>query len=375
MANEAKKEEKKEREVRKLIDAKIEEYGMTKKTLYSVFGIMGCLLLTIVMSITGMGFNPAVFMTWNYWVGMIIQFGIAIFSMITGQQIGDDTQRNRPDGQYRKELGYYRTQYNRIDTNGIFEYFEAWLETYKERKLQKKIIDTLRDFGIAQVEVLDLDFNDLPELVRPFCKDWTETPFYEKYYNPKTEKSETKFLSLTKDQIDAVTKIKQGYIKIPSVSSSYFMNALKGTSVDEWERAAKADKKKGGQLANGYTYRIFMMLILSLASNGIMTSPYADNGAVALNIATRIFVLVTSVIWGIFLGFKSVELDMTFLAYKTYIIKMYADEYANGKFKPETIEEKAERELREYEEQAKKKESEAITPTIVPDDVMMLPNK
>lgn len=375
MANEAKKEEKKEREVRKLIDAKIEEYGMTKKTLYSVFGIMGCLLLTIVMSITGMGFNPAVFMTWNYWVGMIIQFGIAIFSMITGQQIGDDTQRNRPDGQYRKELGYYRTQYNRIDANGIFEYFEAWLETYKERKLQKKIIDTLRDFGIAQVEVLDLDFNDLPELVRPFSKDWSETPFYEKYYNPKTEKSETKFLSLTKDQIDAVTKIKQGYVKIPSVSSSYFMNALKGTSVDEWERAAKADKKKGGQLANGYTYRIFMMLILSLASNGIITSPYADGGAVALNIATRIFVLVTSVIWGIFLGFKSVELDMTFLAYKTYIIKMYADEYANGKFKPETIEEKAERELREYEEQAKKKESETITPTIAPDDVIMLPHK
>ena len=85
--------------------------------------------------------------------------------------------------------------------------------------------------------------------------------------------------------------------------------------------------------------------------------------------------MVTSVIWGIFLGFKSVELDITFLAYKTYIIKMYADEYKDGKFKPETIEEKAERELREYEEQVKKKESETITPTIVPDDVMMLPNK
>jgi len=365
MANEAKKEEKKNRDLKKLIEGKIDEYGMTKKTLYSVFGILGCLLLTIVMSITGMGFNPDVFMTWNYWVGMIIQAGISIFSMVTGRQIGDDTQRNRPDGQYRKELHQYKEQYDRINEKNIFDYFEDWLETYRERKLQKKIRATLKDFGIKQMEVLDLDFEDLPNLAHPFVKDWTGTPFYEKYYDPKKGESKTMFISLTDVQLEALRKIMEGYVRIPNVSSSYFMNALKGTSVDEWERAAKADRKKGGQLASGYTYRIFMMVVMSLISNGLMSVPYEDQATMWLNIATRIFVLITSTVWGIYLGFKVVEMDIVFLAFKTQIIKQYGDEYERGTFRPETVKEQAEREVREYEEEQKKARESVIDPEVV----------
>lgn len=360
MQNEQKQEEKKAKSVRAIIDGKIDEYGLTKKTFYSALGIFGCLVLTIVMSITGMGFDPSVFATWNYWTGMIIQFGIAIFAMITGRQIGDDTQRNRPDSQFRKELGYYRAEYNKITDSKIFEFFEGWLEFYRERKLEKKVIETLRDFGIKQVQVLDLDIQDLPNLKNPYRKDWSGTPFYEKYYDKKKGKSETFFKSLTENQIEALRQIMQGAVKVSKVSSSYFMNALKGTSVDEWERAASSDKKKGAKLASGYSYRLFMMLVLSLTVNGIIAVPYESAGEVALNIAMRIFVLITSTIWGIYLGFKVVEMDIVFLAYKTYILKMYNDEMARGVYKTETIEEQAEREVEEFEEE-QRKAAESVT--------------
>ena len=364
MANEQKKEEKKRQSIKALIDGKMDEYGMTKKTIYSVVGILGCLLLTIVMSCTGVGFNPAVIATWNYWVGMIIQFGISIYSMITGSQIGDDMQRNAPNGQFRRELSNYKKNYDRIDFLKIFEFFDKWLSLFREKKLHKKVIETIRDFGIKQPEVLDLDFDELDNLRHPYRKNWAGTPYEEKYYNPKKGKSETSFKSLTETQLDAVKAIMNGAVKVSYVSPSYFLNALKGTSTDEWERASQADKKKGQKLASGYTYRVGMMLVLSLASNGLTTVPYEEAGAVALNIATRIFILISSTIWGIYLGFKMVDMDIIFLGYKAEILKLYADEYERGTFKPESIEEEAEREVMEYEEEQKKAMESVVEPEV-----------
>lgn len=365
MSNESKKEDRLKKGVKAIIEDKMDVYGVTKKTVYSIVGILVCLVLTVVMSITGMGFDPAVFLTWNYWTRMIIQFGISIFAMITGRQIGDDTQKNKPDGQFRRELSKYKDCYDAIDVGGIFDYFEGWLEFYKARKLEKKTKEAIRDFGIKQPEVLDLDIEDLPNLAHPFRKDWTGTPYYEKYLDPETGKSQTTFKSLSEEQIEVVRQIMCGAVKVSDVSPSYFMNALKGTAVDEWERAAKSDKKKGAKLASGYTYRIFGMLIISLVANGLIPQPYDTAESVALNIATRIFVLITSMIWGIYLGFKVVEMDIIFLSYKTYVLKLYKDEYDRGTYKPSTIEQQAETELAEYEEEQRKAVESVVEPETV----------
>lgn len=343
-------EEARKKGVRALVEGKLEQYGATKRTMYSIIGILGCLLLTVVMSITGLGFDSSAFMTWDYWTGMIIQFGIAIFAMITGEQMGDDTQRNKPNSQFRRELDHYRKERERIDSLSIFDHFEAWLSWYRYRKLQKKIRDTIHEFAIKQDEVLNLDLTDVDKLAEPYEKDWTGTPYYDKYLNPRTGKSVTRFLSLSDDQREALKAVLSGAVKMPEVSSSYFMNALKGTSVDEWERASKADGKKGQKLASGYSYRMVSMLLVSLVINGLMPMPYESASAVALNIATRMFVLVSSAVWGIFLGFKIVEMDIVFLSYKTYILKLYCDEYESKKFSPYTVEEQADREYKAYEE-------------------------
>lgn len=366
-------EDKRKKDLKAIIEGKMDEYGMTKKTVYSVLGILGCLALTIVMSITGIGFNPDVFLTWNYWVAMIIQFAIAIFAMITGRQIGDDTKRNKPDGQFRRELTNYSRQYKKIEGGGIFEFFEDWLDWYRERKIRRKIIVTLHDFGIKQKEVLDLDYSDLDNLLHPFVKDWTGTPYEEKYYNKEKNESKTTFLSLTETQVEALKKIMEGYVTVPDVSASYFMDALKGTSVDEWDRAAKSGKKKGAKLANGYTYRIFIILVSSLVTNGLISVPYENASDVALNIAMRIFILVTSMIWGIYLGMKIVDMDTVFLTYKTYVLKKYCDEYESGKFKPESIEQKAAKEYNKYQEEERKARESVMTPELIDDDDVGVP--
>lgn len=363
MNNEERKEEKKRKGVKELVDGKMDEYGVTKRSIYSIIGITGCLALTLVWSIVGTNFDPAVFASWGYWVAIIIQFAISIFSMVTGRQIGDDVGRNNKNGQYKIELKEYENQYNHIDKINMFEHFEPWLvSSYRERKVEEKIKEALRDFGIKQPEVLDLDWEDIEKLNKPFRKSWLGTPFEGKYPN-----NETIFLSLDEEQIQALKAIKKGAIKVPYVSASYFMNALKGTSVDEWDRAAKSDKKKGAKLASGYSYRIVLMLVISVALNGIVPVPYEEMAAasVAINIAQRVFTLISSTIWGFYLGMKVVDMDIIFLAYKTLVLKTYVSECESGAYKPESIAEKAKRQYNEYEEEKKKAADSVVTPEVM----------
>lgn len=362
-------QEKKNKGVAAIINGKMDAYGITKKTLYSILGIVGCLFLTVVMSITGLGFDPSVFATWNYWTGMIIQFAIAIFSMITGRKIGDDRSRNSKEGQYRKELGYYRAEYNKAIDLKLEVHFQDWLNVYREKKTKDNIRNAMIEYSIQQPEVLDLDFTELDKLEKPYLKVWDDTPFYDKYYNEKKGKAETKFMSLNKEQIKAVKAIKGGAVAASYVSASYFLNALKGTSIDEWENAAKSNNKKGGIITLGYSFRLIMMLLLSLLANGLTTVPYESAGGVMLNIAIRIFVLVSSTIWGIYLGFEVVDMDTVLLAYKTLMIKQCVDEYNSGMFKPESVEEKAEK---EYDE-AKAKEQEAINSVVSAEPINSVP--
>jgi hypothetical protein len=61
-------------------------------------------------------------------------------------------------------------------------------------------------------------------------------------------------------------------------------------------------------------------------------------------------------------------MDITFLSFKSFVLKLYANEYESGQFKPETIEEEAERELAEYEAEKEKAAESVVEPEIVPSE-------
>jgi len=364
------KTKQQKKDLRALVDGKMDDYGVTKKTVYSVLGLLGCLFLVIVLSITGANFDPAVFLTWDYWVMLIIDYAIAIFSMITGRQMGDDMNRNSPEKQYRRELRNYSIQYKRIEDGRMEAHFPTWLGIRRDKKRVDKIHDILKDWHIFQFEVLDLDVSELGNLKNPYKKEWKGTPYYEKYLheelNPDTNEKETVsrtyFKTMSKDQIEVIKAILEGKITVSDVSSSYFLNALKGMSTDEWERAAKAEKKKSTFLTSGYMYRLISMFALSIVLNGIAPSPYGSSAStIWLNIARRVFVMVMSTTWGIYLGMKVVDMDCVFLCFKTLILTEYANDVDSGEFKFKTEEEIA-KEQYERKRAEDKKAAEAVVP-------------
>lgn len=342
----------KENKVEKSIEkGKLSKYKLTRKSWYSLASIFVAFLLIVVLSLTSAVYDPKKLTTVAYWVNVALSSAICIFGMISGQKIGDDMSRNDDLGQFRRSLKKYSESYENIEKKSILNYFEDWLDLYRQKRIKKKIARTLRDASVYQLEVLDLDLNELSNLKTPYRKDWTDTYFYDKYYKEKTGKSETIFLSYTDEQIEVIRECKTGHVTLSPLPASFFLDALSTSEKDMWESSAHAGQKKNAYMASGYAYRILSLVAVSMVFAGLGPDLYDEYNAasIAINLISRIFSLVTAVVWGMYLGIQLVKIDVSYVEFKISILTLYYDEFVNQEYVPESIEERAKKEYEEYE--------------------------
>ena len=325
---------------------KFEKYGLTRKSFYSIIRVLACILLIVIVSIAHVGFNKEFYKNIDYWINLTILCGLAIFGMFTGEQMGDDINRNNPKGRFRRSLGKYSAQYEKVDQKKLFSYFEDWLDFYRDRKLKKKIKDILKENGIHQLEVLDLDLSELSNLSKPFKKDWKGTENEKKYYNAKKNESITYFMSYDEEQIELIKFCKKGKVKVSKLPSSFFTDALNVYEKDMWESAAHSQAKKNAYLSLNTTYKLFGLLAFSFLMAGL--EPLADGDTTAQEVLyslfSKLFTLITSIIWGMYIGMELVKIDTTYLDYKIRMLSLYEEEYDLKIFNPKSIEQKAEEE-------------------------------
>ena len=322
---------------------KLEKYGITKKSIYSFVSVLACLVLIVAVSIAQVGFNKEFYKDVNYWINLAILAALSIFGMLTGQQIGDDVNRNNPKGRFRNSLSKYSTKYNDVDNKKLFSYFEDWLEFFRERKLQKKIKDILRENGVHQLEVLDLDVLELDNLKQSWKKDWTGTNKYDKYYNEEKDESITYFMSYSEEQIQLIKDCLRGKVKVSKLPSSFFTDAINAYEKDMWESAAHSNAKKNAYLSLNTTYKLVGLIAFSFIMSGLEPAMDGDASAqqIFLSLASRLFTLATSIVWGMYIGMELVKIDNAYLDYKVRMLSLYEEEYDLGIFKPMTIEERA----------------------------------
>lgn len=315
------------------LDNKLNKYGVTKKTAYSIGGMLICVFLIIVLSITQAQFDTSLISTIGFWIDFIILAGLCIYGMISGQQTGDDVSRNNPKGLFRSSLKKFETIFGKIDNLMLFAYFDEWIEWYRERKLKKKIEAILKDNGIHQMEVLKLDLSELDQLTMPYKKEW-----------PDGEKT-TYFLTYTEEQIEIIKYCKAGNVKVSKLPRAFFVDAFYHSEKDMWESAAKSNQKKSAFLSINYIYRIVALLVLSIISAGLVPGGIegAGQAAVWLSLAKRIFCVTTAFFWGIFIGFEMVKIDVSYLDFKTDVLNLYYQECELSVYVPNTLEEKAKR--------------------------------
>ena len=330
MAEVEKKTEKNNKINKAFLDNKLNKYGVTKKSFYALGSLAICILLIVVLSITQARFNTDALTTPDFWIDFVILAGLCIYGMISGQQTGDDMARNNPDGVYRTSLGKYGTTFNKIDILMLFAYFDEWIDFYRERKLKKKIEGILKDAGIHQLSVLELDLTELDELNKPFKKTWN---------NGK----ETYFMTYTEEQIELIKYCKGGNIKVSKLPRSFFLDAFYQSEKDMWESAAQSSKKKSTYLSLSYMYRIVFLFSISILSAGLEPGQNGEEGAATiwLSLVKRLFCVTTAFVWGIYIGFEMVKIDVTYLDFKTDVLNQYYQECELKIFVPDTLEEQA----------------------------------
>jgi len=313
------------------IDNKLNKYGITKKTFYSVGGIFICIFFIIVLSITQARFDTSLIATVAFWLDFVILSGLCIYGMISGQQTGDDVARNNPNGAFRTSLKKFGNSFSKLDSLMLFAYFDEWLELYREKKIRKKTEAILKDFGIHQMEVLKLDLSEVDLLTKPFKKSWN------------SGEKDTYFLTYTPEQIAVIKECLTGKIKVSKLPRTFFIDAFYHSEKDMWESAARSSRKKSAFLGINYTYRIIALLALSILSAGLVPgmADGAGQAEVWLSLAKRIFCVVSAFLWGIFIGFEMVKIDISYLDFKTDILNLYYQEYELKIYIPNTIEEKA----------------------------------
>lgn len=331
-------EENKEKINKAVLANKLNKYGATKKTMYSLLGMTVCMMLIIVLSITQAGFDINAIKTMAFWIEFIILTGLCIYGMLSGQQTGDDVARNNPNGAFRASLKKFTQVFNLIDGLMLFAFFDGWLDFYRDRKIQKKTEAILKDNGIHQMEVLKLDLSELDNLTSPFKKEWEDG-------------SITYFLTYTLEQIDVIKFCLSGKVKVSKLPRTFFVNAFYNSEKDMWESAAKSNKKKTAYLGTSYVFRIASLLVISIISAGLIPGNMegAGQAAVWLSLAKRVFCIITAFIWGIFIGFEVVKIDMSYMDFKTDVLNQYYQEYKLGVYKPDSLEEKAKKDYEEAE--------------------------
>lgn len=345
-----------------MLKNKLEKYGVTKKSIYSIASVLAITILIVILSVFQAGFDSQFWKDVDYWINLAILIAISIFGMMTGQQIGDDTSRNNPEGRFRRSLMKYSTQFENVDGKKLFSYFEDWLELYREKRLYRKIRSTLKDNGIHQMEVLDLDLLDLNNLKKFWIKDWNGTMHYDKYYDEEKCQSITYFMSYTDEQIEVIKSCLRGEIKISKLSANFFTDALNAYEKDMWESAAHSSQKKNSYLTVNTTSRLITLIMFSFVISGIQPAIDGDLqiSSILLNLGNRIFTMITSIVWGAYIGMELVKIDNAYLDFKTSILSLYEEEYDKGEFTPKTLEqvakEKYEKEKKEFLEEVKANE-------------------
>lgn len=332
-----KEEQSKEKRFSKLLE-KANEYGVTKKTLYSVISIISLIALIIIVSIANAGFDITEIKKVAFWINFLLSCGICIYGMISGQHIGDDISRNGKKGAFRAALGRYALAYKDLEDKKYLPYIEDWLMFFKIRKIRRKMENFLNDYGIYQPEVLNLTKDEIKLLTKPYKKEWKGTPFEGLYKDDVTY-----FLSYTEEQIEAIMYCIDGNIKVPPLSKSFFVNPLSQSSKDMWESAARSEKKKGAFMGLNYVYKIIMLLVMSFILTGLSAGLKGDANAktIFLDLISRITQMITSTVWGIFIGCEIVKIDVEYLNFKEDILKQCVEEIDNKVFIPKTLEEKA----------------------------------
>jgi len=294
-----------------------------KKIILGVLALLSVVLCIVVSSFVPFTFQPEKIKTNKFLTNELIIVAIVIIAMVSTIFIGQASNAQSEKSKLAKaRVKFFNTSEKVTDLNGFFQWVKTVLQPRDIKAIKER---KMRDVGISDYTVIDLDLEDLKLL-------WKNGAAHinDKYYK-----------GLTDIQFKLLKKLKSGKLKVHLVDPTYYIT-LKTFSGNKTitEKAATEATKKGLFLSTTIILKVILTVFVgvifgSLAKDLLESQDVAES---VLTFGSRMLAMATSSYFGYMTGCQINDIDAEYIEMRCIVHNQYLQD---KEFKPKTTQELA----------------------------------
>lgn len=347
--------------------------GQDKTRLFNALAYVVIMLLSVFVSAFAVDFDVTKILSWTFIGNLAFNYAVAIMALFIAILDGENYFENRLKGMYfdtKAKFNEVKTLFVSKNVNAIFpEYID-----YRYKKEQRNEITNLLLNNDIDISYYDIDRELLNKTLNEpiFIRlDLFKEISKEEYFDYKLKGAKVQALPmLTQEQYLNVVHLHERGVNLPRLQYSTFLS-LKGSI--SWRKVALDEQRKKTIKRWSIFYRaLFLFLFSAIIAITAVSLGDAPTGKVLTDTMSRLFNLISSIIFGYSIAHDEDTLNIEILDYKTSVIQDSITEYETGKFKPEDIEDKVLKQMdtiAKAKEEEERKKQEAIKNVIDPDKV------
>lgn len=313
-----------------------------KKAMYG-FNILFITLLIGIMTLANLIIDPEHMDIWSWLTRTLILVGIMIPSIILGELMSSDRQKENPEGLYQTALK--RLKGNLQSIMDIKIYFSQFFFWFKEREN----VRVRRDWLMSR----EFDGLEATYIVRYVKKEDVPDLLLHPIKKKDSKGNEIIIKRLSEEKAQAVLEMLKGKLDIQERSYAYYLNASddESTSRSILQEGARLNKQRNKGAMRDRVMKISSFIVFSAIWAMVTVDSASDMGSTQtwLNLVSRLSAMVGGLTSGWLTSITATKLLARELDTKSEVLETFRMDYDKGIFKPKTYEELAKEESEEYE--------------------------
>ena len=327
-----------------------------KKAMYA-FNILFIALLIAIMTFANLIIDLQHMDWWAWLTRTLILVGILIPSIILGELMSSDRQKENPDGLYQNSLR--RLKEDLLAIKEIKIYFSQFFFWFKEReniRVRKDFLMSNEFDGLeASYIVQYVRKEDIPSLLEHPIKKTTR------------DGKEIIIRQLNEEKAKVVEEMLKGKLDIQERSYAYYLTSSDDdtTSKSILQEGYRINRQRSKGTMRDRILKVVSFIIFSAIWAMVAVDSASDMSGTQtwLNLVSRLSAMAGGLTSGWLTSITSTKLLARELDTKSEVLETFKTDYDKGIFVPKSYEELAEEEEREYETKRKEAiESVVITP-------------